>query len=451
MADKITTDRSDGYVSIDISEDRMEARATFHPSSGSGRPLEYVQAESALAANNITFGIQADAVMDAIAKCNSEMKPVKDVLIALGKKPVKASPAHINLKPEFFNRTRTVVKADGSVDHKESSPFIMVKKGEVVGRNFPYRAGEYGTDITGESIPYKNKDMQIFKTGENLETRGEFVISLVHGRFIIDGDNILVSEVLEIATDIDYHTGNISFAGDLIVDGVIQDGFRVAAGGNIRCKQLIKNAEVLGRGDLDLDLGVKGRESALIRINGMIRAKFIEYGTVESRTGISVSTSIMTANINTLGSLTMGQKGTVVTSTITAEKGVEVFNLGRENCAPSLIECGISFVEKRKLDNLKIRHDVLLDKIHKVELKNDPPPGLLEQMLKAKEQQEKEIETAKKELCTFPEARVVVHGTLFAGTEIRICNYRLKIEKNVTRVFVKIDQEKLMLVINPLV
>ena len=63
----------------------------------------------------------------------------------------------------------------------------------------------------------------------------------------------------------------------------------------------------------------------------MIRAKFIEYGTVESRTGVYVSTSIMTANINTLGSLTMGQKGTVVTSNITAEKGVEVFNLGREN------------------------------------------------------------------------------------------------------------------------
>ena len=108
-------------------------------------------------------------------------------------------------------------------------------------------------------------------------------------------------------------------------------------------------------------------------------------------------------------------------------------------------------MEKRKLENLKIRHDVLLDKIHKVESKNDPPQGLLDQMLKAKELQEKEIEEAKKEICTCPEAKVVVHGTLFAGTEIRICNYRLKIDSNHTRVYVKIDQEKLQLVINPLV
>ncbi|MBN2655767.1 MAG: DUF342 domain-containing protein [Spirochaetales bacterium] len=450
MSEKIIDDRSDGYVAIEISEDKMEAFASFFPSSGKGRPLEKVQADSALNANNIIFGIIEENILRAIEKCNSEQKPVKDVPVARGTKPVKASPPHINLKPEFFNREKTVVKADGSVDHKESSPFVMVKKGEAVGRIFPYRAGVEGKDVTGSVIPFRNKDMQIFRAGENLESRGELLVSMAHGRFVIDGDNISVTEVLQIPSDVDYHTGNVSFAGDLVIEGGVQDGFRVAAGKSIRCKQLIKNAEILCRGDLTLDLGVKGRGNALIRANGMITAKFIEYGTVESRTGVSVSTSIMTAEINTLGKLTMGQKGIIVSSTIMAEKSIEAFNIGRENCAPTTLCCGISFVENRKLENMKVRHDVLLEKIQKMKNRPNPPEDLISRMLEASKTQEKEMDTIVRSLCICEEAYIKVNGTLFAGTEIRIGHLRIKVEKNQSRVLVKADREKGQIVIGPI-
>ncbi|MBI9100665.1 MAG: DUF342 domain-containing protein, partial [Spirochaetaceae bacterium] len=379
--------------------------------------------------------------------CNKEQAALHDILVAQGTKPVKASPEHINLKPEFFNRSKTVIKENGSVDHKESSPFIMVKKGEPLGRVFAYRPGVDGIDVTGQAIPFKAKDMKIFKAGENLETKGDVLISSVFGRFLITGDVVSVTELLEVESDVDYHTGNISFAGDVVIEGVVHDGFRVAAGGSIRCKQLIKNAEVLSRGDLLLDLGVKGRGNSLVRVNGSITAKFIEHGTVESRTGITVSTAILSSNINTLGKLKMGQKGTIVTSNIIAEKGVEVYNLGRENCAPSKIWCGVSFVENRKLDHLKTRHNVLLEKITKLEMKIKPPEQLIQQMKKALSAQEKEIETITKEICTCEEAKIIVHGTLFAGTEVQICKYKMKIEEDAKRVSISLDKENLKLVI----
>jgi len=451
MSENILDDRSDGYVSIEISEDRMEATASFHPASGKGRPLDRVQADSALAANGITHGIIDENIAGAIDTCNREQKLVKGIVVAKGTKAVKASPAHINLKPEFFNREKTVVRADGSVDHKESSPFVMVKKGEAVGRIFPYRAGVEGTDVTGDAIPFKNKDMQIFKSGENLEARGDVLYSLVHGRFVIDGDNISVTELLEIPSDVDYHTGNVSFAGDIIIEGGVHDGFRVAAGKNIRCKQLVKNAEILCRGNLDLDLGVKGRGNALIRANGKITAKFIEYGTVESRTGISVSTSIMSADINTLGNLIMGQKGTIVSSTIMAENSVEAFNIGRENCAPSVIWCGVSFVNYRKLENMKDRHNILLEKIQKMKNRSNPPLDLIARMEEASKAQEKEISTLNANLSTCDKAYVTVKGTLFAGTEIRIGNLRLKIEEDQSRVKINIDSEKGQIAIGPII
>ena len=451
MSEKTTVDRSDGYVSLEISEDKMEAHGSFFPSSGEGRDLAAVQAESALSANNIKHGIIQENISEAIEKCNEEQIVISDILIAKGTKPVKSSPEHINLKPDFFNRSKTVIKKDGSVDHKVSSPFIMVKKGETVGRIFSYRPGVDGTDVTDEAIPFKSKDMQIFKAGENLEAKGEVLISTVFGRFLITGDILSVTELLEIGTDVDYHTGNISFAGEVVIDGVIQDGFKVAAGGSIRCKKLIKNAEVYSRGDLQLDLGVKGRGNALIRVNGNISAKFIEQGTVESRTGLSISTSILSSNIFTLGKLVMGQKGVIVTSTIYAEKGIEVFNLGRANCAPSSIYCGISFVDIRKLDNMKHRHDILEEKIGKLKMKKIPPEKLIEQMDNVLIAQGKEIVGIEKNLASFDDARVIVHGTLFAGTDIKIGKYRKKIEKDETRVSVLLDKENLQLVIQPIV
>lgn len=451
MSETKADNGSDGYVSIRLSEDRMEAYASFHPSTGKGRRLEMIQAESALKANEISHGIDREVISKSIQKCNEDQAVLENIPVAKGTKAVKASPEHINLKPDFFNRAKTEIKADGSVDHKESSPFVMVKKGEAVGRIYSYRAGVNGKDVTGGEIPYKTKDMQIFKAGENLEAQEDILKSLVYGRFLIEGDHISVTELLEIDSDVDYHTGNISFAGEIIIDGVVQDGFRVASGGSIRCKKLIKSAEVLSRGDLQLDLGVKGRGDALVRVNGTITSKFLEQGTVESRTGINVSTSILSCSVKTLGILTMGQKGTIVTSDIVAEKGIEVFNIGRENCAPTKIWCGISFVENRKLDHLKTRHKVLLEKISKLELKKDPPHKLIDQMKKTAIVQNDEIEKLEKEICTFEEAKIIVHGTLYSGTEIQICKYRKKIEKNETRIMVSLDKENLKLKLEPLV
>lgn len=450
MSEKIIDDRSDGYVAIEISEDKMEAKASFYPGSGQGRLLTRTQAESALSANNISTGIIDANIEDAIKKCNQEQKPVIDIVVARGLKPVKASPPHINLKPEFFNRSKTVLREDGSVNYKESSPFVMVKKGETVGRLFLYRAGQEGMDVTGESIPFTNKDIQIFKAGENLEARGDLLVSMAHGRFVVEGDNIFVTEVLEIPSDVDYHTGNISFAGDIVIGGGVHDGFRVAAGKNIKCKQLIKNAEILCRGDLEMDLGIKGRGNALIRVNGKITAKFIEYGTVESRSGISVSTSIMSAEINTLGHLIMGQKGTIISSKIMAERGVEAFNIGRENCAPSTIWCGISFVDYRKLENLKIRNEVLQEKIQKAKNKSKPPEDLIKRMEEASEAQLKEIDNITRNISINDQAVVIVHGKLFAGTEIRIGSHRLKVENDQSRVSVKMDIEKNKISIGPI-
>lgn len=451
MDEKKVDTGSDGYVSIEISENRMEAFGSFFPSIGEGRPLEKVQAESALKVNNITHGIDWDPILESIDKCNDEQKAIEHISIAKGTISVKSSPEHINLKPDFFDKTKTVIRKDGSVDYKASSPFVLVKKGEAIGRLFSYRPGIPGIDVTGEKIPFKSKDIQIFKTGENLELKDSILISMVFGRFIIDGDLISITEVLEIGTDVDYHTGNVSFSGDIVINGVIHDGFRVAAGGSIRCKKIIKNAEVFSRGNLDLDLGLKGRGQAVVRINGLIRAKFLEDGTIESRTGLEISTSILSCRINTLGKLIMGQKGTIVTSQIVAEKGIEVFNLSRENCAPSTVICGISFVENRKLDHLKTRHEILLEKSNKLKMSNKSVQDLIKQIENTLESQKREIEKLGNEVNTFEEAKVIVHGTLFAGTEIIIGKYKRKIEKNETRVIICLNKEKQQLEIRPLV
>ena len=46
----------------------------------------------------------------------------------------------------------------------------------------------------------------------------------------LTAEGFWVDEVLGVATDVDYHSGNIDFPGDVIIQGDVKDGFAVKAG-----------------------------------------------------------------------------------------------------------------------------------------------------------------------------------------------------------------------------
>ncbi len=88
---------------------------------------------------------------------------------------------------------------------------------------------------------------------------------------------ITVENRLEVPTDVNFHTGNITFGGDLIVHGDIRAGFEVRAG-NLRIKGMIEGGIARSDTALMVEGGVRGGRAGrcLAEADGNLGAAFAE-------------------------------------------------------------------------------------------------------------------------------------------------------------------------------
>ena len=92
--------------------------------------------------------------------------------------------------------------------------------------------------------------------------------------FYYDG-KIAVKTVLNVRRDVDFHTGNIYFVGDMIVHGTVRSAFEIRAN-NIRVKGLVEGARVEAGGSIVIEGGIKGANQGKIKVGENLRTPFCE-------------------------------------------------------------------------------------------------------------------------------------------------------------------------------
>jgi len=105
------------------------------------------------------------------------------VLIAQGTMPRDEIPAHYVLEETLFKKEDIVILEDGSVDFKNKSPFVLVKKGQVLAKKIPYKQGEIGYNVFGSGLPYKTYKPHKIMAGKNVCSDQEVYIADCDGRF----------------------------------------------------------------------------------------------------------------------------------------------------------------------------------------------------------------------------------------------------------------------------
>lgn len=423
----------------------MEAWGDFYPSFGEGQDMSRAYVDQVIEAAGITVGIQEDAVNEAITRCREQHHRQDHVVIARGSHPKPGVPAHLKLRKRFYekhqpSRDISILK----VDYKKESPFIIVKEGERLGRMVPEVPGEKGQTVTGEELPVDTQEMVPFQPGENVvEKEGRF-FAACPGHFELKDGKFWIHKVLELEGNVDYHTGHISFPGDVVIPGVIKDGFRVAAAGDVFCKDTLDASEVLARGNLIVDQGIIGRgaedgQAGLVRVAGRVETQFIENCRVECKGGLNVVSGIINSKILALGKLEMGEKGQILGGELVIEKGLSCTSIGRPSSPPAVIKCGYSFVEHRRLESMKQRQEVLRKKIEKMKRLIEYRSG--RDVVEMKNRMEKALEDLGRQMAEIMERlyakekiEIVAEGAVEAGTVIEICHvsYMVKsTQKNV--------------------
>ena len=445
-------------MELTVSEDEMEAFADFYPPSEGMKPLSPDEALEILNQRNIVYGINWEEIQNAVFTCNTEHRPVEHVLIAEGKPPTREIPPHYGIEESLL---REVEKPDAEarrIDYRKISPFVLVKKGTLLARMLPGRKGEFGSTVFGKFIPYGTEKTPQLQPGQNTTREGETIIAARDGRFELQGDEFFVNEVLQITSDVDYSTGNVNFPGDVILQGQIKDGFTIEAGGTIYCAQTMDASEVIGKKDLIVKQGIIGRKKGSIKVDGKIRAKFIENCYVEAGDTISLDVGIINSAVYTSNRLELEKKGVIIGGTIYAQNGVTATQIGTETGPKTEIYCGIDYIVSNKLEWIRDNTVKLAFKLQQIEerLKTDTPQR--EQLLTLREKIKTSIHGLNEsshaliyKLDKNEEAEIVVRGKIFPGVYLEICHVSYVVGREMSRSRFKLNKEKGIIISEKLV
>jgi hypothetical protein len=167
--------------------------------------------------------------------------------------------------------------ADGSVDHYNRGYVQNVERGQVLARwmDAPPVPGDGSAPDPWSTLAYEEK---VFPAGNNTmvdPSRPDELLAAEAGYvFYLDG-RITVKKTLNVRRDVDFHTGNISFLGNVVVHGSVRAGFQVQ-GLNVLVRQTVEGALIRARESFQAEGGIKGGGKATVKAGANFRVPFAE-------------------------------------------------------------------------------------------------------------------------------------------------------------------------------
>ena len=451
----VTDSEKDGKILLSFLNNDLEVRGDFFPPQTGGSDITGGYLNTLLEKFNITYGIKREEINAAIEECTKESRIVRDVLIARGDAPVNEVLEYMQLNPALGLNSEQI-NDSSPVDHRERSPFIIVKKDQALAKQKSRKPGKEGRNVHGEAMGYKVTRPEGVSGGENTRMEGKFLISCIGGQMVLKKGAVNVSDSLVINGPVGYSTGNINFPGNVEIEGPVSDGFKIYSGGSVTIKQTFDVTDAVIKDNLVVSGGIIGRGEALVKVGGALKTKFIQNCKVACRKTISADTEIINSNIFTLESLEMGDRGKIVGGEISALKGIRAYSIGREAGKAARIRCGLDFtLEQEKEKNNSILR-ILAAKLGRLrELLGDPlltddkkeKMEILRQRLEEEQRKtQANVTDILGRLNTYWNATVEARGVIEAGTLIEICQIALFVTTPLKKVRVRLERENSKLI-----
>ena len=191
--------------------------------------------------------VQLKVVHGFRPECWSEIISVKgvgEVIIADATLPVPSVPAQLK---DFVGRPQLGTDVEEEKVDFFASKIQLVEKGSVLARKIPGKPGVPGKDVLGKVLAVAGfKDFQ-FRLKKNvvLSADGLDVVAACSGLPVrLTEREYMVENVYVRHQDVDLASGSIDFPGDVYVNGNVQDGLHVFAGGRLEIRGSVSHAEI---------------------------------------------------------------------------------------------------------------------------------------------------------------------------------------------------------------
>ncbi|HKP97779.1 MAG TPA: FapA family protein [Fibrobacteria bacterium] len=209
-------------------------------------------------------------------------------VIAQGTPGTPSRDASIQEKIKIDSDLKPVVDKDGKADYKNVDNIHQVKKGDVLAVKIPAVQGTESKDIFGKQQPAPPpKDIQ-FKLGTNtaVSADGLELQAAVGGYVYHQAGAVCVGVTYVLKGDVDFHTGNLHYLGDIQVLGNVTDGFTVEAEGNVTVEGTVEGAQVISHGaGVTVKSGVFGHGKGRIAAKTSVHLQSAQDAAIECEDG----------------------------------------------------------------------------------------------------------------------------------------------------------------------
>lgn len=362
----------DDVLEIEMDGDRLTVRIAIKDKDSDLLTVENIF--EYLRKFNVSYGLISEQTLLTWLENKAS---IKKLIVAKGTPPELP----VDGKVSYYFDTNFIhagkVKADGSIDFRERGQIPFVEEKTLLAEKVPAQLGKPGIDVSGAQIAIVEPFDPVFVAGDNTfeSEEGLKIYAEAGGQPHLDAMGVVsVAPVLNIGTDVDFETGNVSFKGSIIVNGAVKEGFKVE-GTNLTAQQ-IEGAEINLTGDLNVSAGVIDSD---IKIQGNIQAKYINNSNIESFGDLGVTTEILDSNIILSGKCN-SPRARIIASKIVAKGGAETGDIGSVGSKPVIFRVGVDdYIESLireindKLNETKEQIKAIndeIDKLHKEDEKN---------------------------------------------------------------------------------
>ncbi len=352
-------------MALELSADQMKLYARFYPNSEGGTRLKLESILNDLHYKKVRYGIQEDVIKQFL----TERAYCTDYMIAIGTPPRAGKDASI----EYFFKTKVDMKPktneDGSVDFHDLDIVSAVEKGQLLARLTPADPGDMGTDVFGNKVNPPKVNVLKLQYGKNISISEDLteIYSEVTGHAMLTGDRVFVSDVYEVAADVDNSTGDIDYPGSVHVQGNVKSGFSVKATGDVVIDGVVEGATVVAGGQIVVRQGIHGMGKGVLSAESNVLCKFIENAAVKSASGYVTSDTIIHSNVEAHTEVRVsGRKGNITGGSVRAGQLIEANYLGTEMGANTELEVGSDPVALKKHAELVKEEKHLAEEIEKI-------------------------------------------------------------------------------------
>ena len=345
-------------VSVDVSEDCMEALISVIPARPGGAPVNRKMVADALAAAGVIRGLDRESLK--ILMIGGAVD--RPLTVARGSEPIAGKPARIECL--FITERGKPWKDAGSgrIDLKELNFIQNRSAGDLVARNIDAVPPRDGFDVLGRVLKADPvKEALLLRAGIGVRETEEGMEAEIDGNVRLEGGEICVEPSVTVR-NVDYSTGNIDFDGSVCVEGTIADGFMVKARGDIQVGKTAGRVRLESGRNLVLVAGLVGDGEGRCLVKGNLYAKFLEGAVTHVSGDMVVTEAVLHSETEVEGSLFLTEgRGEITGGIAVVGGGVDCKRIGNIYAGETRIYAGCPPDELKHFNNLGMELKALRD------------------------------------------------------------------------------------------